>query len=523
MYITQQKGKSPKREETQDKGHVKSMQNKLLWSADQLELVHEAPVQFSSRSSQHPSHQSRSAWSFASISANKVELERYGTILIKMAKDETFTVLLVLTLLDLASSNLYLSRTSSIINEGDSMAVVCKDEGGQLVTWRGPRGPLRANTQPSVQDTSIGKLLKFNSSKVEHTGNYTCSLSNNADVKRVFTLIVGKTIKFVDTQEKQRGQENQDYLMRCEAEGNVEMSVSIENEELQEPKFVKMADGLLIRNVSLEDGDKSYICQARQSLTGDFSTVNIKLIVEHKPKPLYEEYEKDVEVYGFLGEYTNLTCSVIAEPPPKFNWVKKAGKNYETGSHEPVLQVLMTERAEGEYQCIASNKHGKLITIFNLHVGKRPEPPLGIELKNTTSDELTMSIGLPLVSEEDLEIEMDPKWLVIQYRTKGSEDWSCQEFNISQPDVEASELKDPEEVTTTAESPYEMTEIVQLSNLEPKTVYEVTAATRNIASLSEFTNSSYFETSKATQYVHTNSVLVVVLVNSLILFVSTPA
>ncbi|XP_074037626.1 neural cell adhesion molecule 2 isoform X2 [Leptinotarsa decemlineata] len=435
-----------------------------------------------------------------------------------MAKDETFIALLVITLIDIAASSLYVSRPKSVLNVGESMAVVCKDEGGQLVTWRGPKGPLRANTQPSVQDTAVGKLLKFNNSKVEHTGNYTCSLSNNMDVKKVFTLIVEESIKFIDTPEEQRAVENKQVLLRCEVSGEADISWTVEDEELIGPKYAVLADGLLITNVSRNESNKTFICQASQTATGAFITRNIKLIVEHKPEPEFEEYEKVVEVYGFLGEFVNLTCSVMAEPAPRFSWVKKTGKIIKVGTHQSVLQVYMTERATGTYQCSASNPHGELITIFNLLIGKRPEPPLKVELRNYTKDSLTLSIELPVVIPEDIEEGMEPKWLVVQYRKNGSEEWNSREFNISQDYA----TEEPEDLLTTEETLYELEEILYLSDLEKSTTYEVIAATRNVASMSDYTNSSYFETSESAK-VRTNSVLNVILVNLLILFVSTPA
>ncbi|XP_018575254.1 uncharacterized protein LOC108914042 [Anoplophora glabripennis] len=105
-----------------------------------------------------------------------------------MAKDFLLFVLII-TLLDVAFG-LYISRTSLIKNLDETFVVICRDEGGQYVTWQGPNGTLNAKTRPMVQHAFYGFSILFNKTKIEDAGNYTCILNASPQVRKVFSLTV---------------------------------------------------------------------------------------------------------------------------------------------------------------------------------------------------------------------------------------------------------------------------------------------------------------------------------------------
>ncbi|CAH1281935.1 unnamed protein product [Diabrotica balteata] len=405
-------------------------------------------------------------------------------ILRKMVKEQTICVFIIIALAEFASS-LYLSHSSVTTDPGKSLAISCKDKGGQPVMWKGPRGSLSANTKPKIQDTSIGKLLIFSPTRIQDTGNYTCSVVNNKNDNSVFSLIVEDALKFKDTPEVQRGKEGDNATIRCEVNRPYKISWQLdEHEDEVGTKYIQIGDGLLIINVTRED-NRIFVCEALKSSTGQVMDKKIKFIVEHKPVPITippdpetgeqpSVWEQDEEVYGFLGENVNLTCEVEAEPAPRFEWKSAKGQNkigryLNVGSHKSVLQLKMTKETPDKYQCTASNKYGKLKKFFDLQIGTRPQQPEAIELKTAGSDFLELVVKVPETDEDAIANNMEPHWLNVFYKVEEAEYWDEQEFNIT-------------------------LDTYILTSLNSSTKYEIVAATKNVAGLSALSNITYFNT-----------------------------
>ncbi|XP_072385450.1 fasciclin-2-like isoform X3 [Diabrotica undecimpunctata] len=405
-------------------------------------------------------------------------------ILRKMVKEQTSCVFIIIALAEFASS-LYLSHSSVTTDPGKSLAISCKDKGGQPVMWKGPRGSLSANTKPKIQDTSIGKLLIFSPTRIQDTGNYTCSVVNNKNDHSVFSLIVEDALKFKDTPEVQRGKEGDNATIRCEVNRPYKISWQLdEHEDEVGTKYIQIGDGLLIINVTRED-NRIFVCEALKSSTGQVMDKKIKFVVEHKPVPITippdpetgeqpSVWEQDEEVYGFLGENVNLTCEVEAEPAPRFEWKSAKGQNkigryLNVGSHKSVLQLKMTKETPDKYQCTASNKYGKLKKFFDLQIGTRPQQPESIELKTAGSDFLELVVKVPETDEDAIASNMEPHWVNVFYKVEEAEYWDEQEFNIT-------------------------LDTYTLTSLNSSTKYEIVAATKNVAGLSALSNITYFNT-----------------------------
>lgn len=93
--------------------------------------------------------------------------------------------------------NIRISKDILRETPGKILVVSCKDYAGQPVVWKGPKGLLGPRTRPRVEDRSVGKLLVFNDTKIEDTGEYYCSTLRK-DETRTFKLIIeGKVRLFV--------------------------------------------------------------------------------------------------------------------------------------------------------------------------------------------------------------------------------------------------------------------------------------------------------------------------------------
>lgn len=379
--------------------------------------------------------------------------------------------------------SIFLSHESVIKHPDDNFIVTCKDESGRPVTWSGPRGPLGAKSNPKVETASYGTSIFFMKVNREDAGVYTCSAGQD---KKTFQLTVKAPIKFMDTDPEQTGKESQDITLRCEVQGGDKPIVtwSVENGKLEPPKFETIADGLLIRNVNRTDA-KTYICKAMQPSTGDIQEQRIKLKVEHKPSWKVEYTEKEEPVWGFKGSSVNLTCEVDAVPHPKFEWKGKkflttTGRIYNE-THKSTLSLLIGDSSVfGSYICKVHNKHGHIEHIFKLQEGVQPHSPRFIVLNGANSDLLNIVIHGPIYNST-ISQTMETQGFRVEYRQKdlepteedeltGTVEWNSIDFAISDDNS------------------------YLIEHLYHDTEYEVRAATRNLAGISDFTNISYFRT-----------------------------
>ncbi|KAJ8933910.1 hypothetical protein NQ314_013711 [Rhamnusium bicolor] len=91
--------------------------------------------------------------------------------------------------MDIAASSLYLSKETAVKSVDEIFIVICKDDAGQPVTWKGPKGRLGTRTHPKVHIGSYGTSIIFNRTRVEDSGNYTCSVPTTSK-SGVFRLVV---------------------------------------------------------------------------------------------------------------------------------------------------------------------------------------------------------------------------------------------------------------------------------------------------------------------------------------------
>lgn len=86
-----------------------------------------------------------------------------------------------------AVSSIHLSHDSAIKYPNEKFMVTCKDEHGQPITWRGPKGTLGPKTHPKVETASYGTSLLFMLVKEDDSGTYTCKAGN---IQKEFVLTV---------------------------------------------------------------------------------------------------------------------------------------------------------------------------------------------------------------------------------------------------------------------------------------------------------------------------------------------
>ncbi|GJQ65061.1 hypothetical protein Trydic_g7212 [Trypoxylus dichotomus] len=404
-----------------------------------------------------------------------------GTEIDKMASIiRLFPVLsMVFSILLALASGLKTFFDSTVKRPGEDFIAGCGDD-NYTISWSGPSGPLSSKTEPQVEESPYATLLYFRKATEKDSGNYTCSTEVDS---KVVNILIKLPLDFVDTPSLQTAVEFQSqFVIKCEVKGGIKPTLSwyTAEGEVTRPKLTVLADGLLIRNVAVKDAG-IYICKATERFTGALKEKTIMLKVEHKP------YAKDGTVWakhepawGFLGSVVNLTCEAIAEPAPRFEWhqpIKNHGIIFNTTEYASVMQVNITnEKVFGNYTCKVFNKHGYLFKTIKLEAGERPQPPELVAEQAENSDLIIITI-LPPSSPTGL---MAPIGFIVKYRLVDprkphGNGWKESYFNIS------------------SKNSY------TLKRLEAKSRYEVKAATKNVAGLSEFTNSTIFITLENTE------------------------
>ncbi|KAK9870907.1 hypothetical protein WA026_009867 [Henosepilachna vigintioctopunctata] len=187
---------------------------------------------------------------------------------------------------------------------------------------------------------------------------------------------------------------------------------------------------------------------------------------------------KDDRVFGYLNGYVNLTCQVEAEPKARFEWLSTPTKVRKTGNvteypNQSILQLRLERSTFGKYKCKASNSLGSIERVIILEEGVKPDPPQFLELRGANSNLLDLGIKGPDMKKLNVSDSMKPIGYNVKYRIHRSQtpyDWNQKDFNVSE------------------DNSYVLQELNHNSD------YEIAAATRNLAGLSEYSNISIFHT-----------------------------
>lgn len=122
-----------------------------------------------------------------------------------------------------------------------------------------------------------------------------------------------------------------------------------------------------------------------------------------------------MDVYGYIGGTTNVTCLVDANPPANFTWFNQNRKIIYPNNNnnvkifyehnKSVLRISNFNKGVlGEYICKAKNSIGETERKFRLHEGPKPEPPKKAKLHSATHNSLKLEIHSPEGRQNKLEI-----------------------------------------------------------------------------------------------------------------------
>ncbi|CAO1325840.1 unnamed protein product, partial [Diamesa serratosioi] len=360
--------------------------------------------------------------------------------------------------------------------------VTCIGRNVEHIKWLKPDGSQITDTKGRVHvEEKDGRLLlMFDKINNQDHGKWSCVADADDSVLKFFHMKVYVPISFEAYPNVQTAKEDQDATIKCKVKGVPEPKISwyFNGQQIVNgPKYKKLSDGLLIRKV-WRNNSGEYTCKAFQ-ISETISNVQeqtVRLNVQHKP--YMKRIEQEIR-FGYIKGYVNLTCEADAEPPAEFIWYrdgKKVFHNVHNGPHISILQVYIQSKDNlGEYKCRAKNSLGQKDHIIKLQEGTKPETPQTFFLRGVNSDTLDIDVGAKrdpkstnLMDINGYRFELIPKQVFI-----ANGNWQSawiKDFSV-------------EDGVT-----------YLLNPLSHNTTYLVRVASRNLAGLSDWTETQEFTT-----------------------------
>ncbi|CAG7817399.1 unnamed protein product [Allacma fusca] len=365
----------------------------------------------------------------------------------------------------------------------DSYFVSCTPaDGSKHAEWFSPKG-IRVDSAPQARirtESLNGVELFINRITTQDGGRYRCQ-STKSKQAAYFDLTVVRPITFDQSHAEQWAEEGRSHLLKCKALGQgvptIHWRIDGKIFNTNTTKYTILKEGLMIHNVSQTDAHKQYVCRAVDisSPIPDSKQLNISLRVKIKPKIIGSPKP---EHYGVVNEWANLTCSVNAEPKPRFEWKHRQQVLspsdtviIHTEDNMSILQVLVrAENTFGPYNCRVWNEMGQDERQIYLHKGRKPAVPK-LDLLETGSHAAKIRVIQPSPTRANSEQD-DRKFgrvlpitgIIVQYRMQTKNDWSPANISVTSP---------------------EFKEFV-LNGLTPKVTYSVRAALKNQAAQGDF-------------------------------------
>ncbi|XP_028846644.1 neural cell adhesion molecule 2 isoform X1 [Denticeps clupeoides] len=363
----------------------------------------------------------------------------------------------------------------------ESVTFTCRAYGSPEpnVTWHRKGVELQESEQYVVR--ARGTTLTVRNIRRDDGGPYTCKASNKAGETEHELFLKVFVPPHITKLRNVTAVEGSAAVISCKAEG----------EPLPEISWRRASDGH-----SFTDGDKSHdgrveargrhgesmltIVGVALSDWGRFDCEALSRIGGHQ-KSMYLDIEyapkfqtNHTIFYSWEGNPVNISCDVMSNPPATMLWRRDkltiptegtGNMRVYSATGRSLLEVTpMSDRDFGRYNCTARNNIGMRFQEFILAQADVPSNPYSVRLSAVAQRVTTVSFMKP-----DSHGGVPISHYLVRYKDSGTHDWR---------DVKS-------QGTQT---------LVQLSNLEPNTTYEVRVAAVNGKGQGEFSRTETFQT-----------------------------
>ncbi|XP_018613158.1 neural cell adhesion molecule 2 isoform X2 [Scleropages formosus] len=363
----------------------------------------------------------------------------------------------------------------------ESVTFTCRAYGSPdpEITWHRRGRQIEESDQYTLKGR--GSTLTVRDIKQDDGGSYTCRANNKAGVAESELLLKVFVQPHITQLQNVSAVEGSAAMISCTAEG----------EPLPEISWRRASDG-----ETFADGDKSRdgrvevrgrhgksmltISGVRLSDLGRFDCEALSRIGGHQKSMFLDiEYAPKFQTnhttyYSWEGNPVNITCDVMANPQATMLWRKDkvtistegtANARVYNEEGRSLLEVTpMSERDFGKYNCTARNNIGMWFQEFILAQADVPSSPHSVRLSSVAQRVATVTFMKP-ESHGGVPISH----YLVKYKDIGMQDWR---------DVKSHGVQT----------------MVQLTDLEPNSTYEVRVAAVNGKGQGEFSHTESFQT-----------------------------
>nr|ASU04340.1 Dscam16 [Mesobuthus martensii] len=381
----------------------------------------------------------------------------------------------------IAAPTISLSDFQPDIQIGMKMKVLCSVLQGDSpfrFTWIKDGEPVSTDLGLSIQYYGDWSMLSSDNVQLNHAGNYTCVVSNEAaTAKQSSVLRVNAPPIWVLEPNDSEVVHGKSVRIDCSTTGSPVPSISWKRASGSEPgdftpvynshKYTLYANGSLL----IQNADKSeegyYLCQSNNGFGAGLS--KLLFIKVHEP-PRFEIKFKALA--SKKGDTANLFCQALGDFPIKIKWWRN-NKQLENDTRiriesiedesqktvDTTLTIIKTQSDDsGVYICRAVNSYGEDETSVKLLVQEPPGSPPNLGVVNVTGRSITVSWNEPYRGNSAI-----TRYL-IQYKKA---DVSSFEQNITVPSSQT---------------------MASIINLKPSTTYKIRLMAENSVGRGHFTS-----------------------------------
>ncbi|XP_072409804.1 hemicentin-1-like [Chiloscyllium punctatum] len=220
-------------------------------------------------------------------------------------------------------------------------------------------------------ESSVSSTIEVKVHDLSDWGVYTCLAENRlGQVRRSTQVRQGAPVSVSNVDPVQEFDEGMDGVLRCTVTGIPQPTVTWIRDSwdvLQSlnGRFQKFPNGsLVIRNITMSDAGV-YQCVGRIMERNEVKSLNTRVNVNYSPKLFQLPPE---EVYTWLENPINISCSVHSVPPATITWIHH-GQNLPDistsvsgeSSVSSTIEVKVHDLSDwGVYTCLAENRLGQV-------------------------------------------------------------------------------------------------------------------------------------------------------------------
>ncbi|XP_039283579.1 Down syndrome cell adhesion molecule-like protein Dscam2 isoform X44 [Nilaparvata lugens] len=302
---------------------------------------------------------------------------------------------------------------------GDSIQLNChvaKGDRPLKITWSFHGEELSSHMGISTAKFSErSSILTIASAMAAHTGNYTCSATNQAGTTSyTATVLVNVPPRWILEPTDKAFAQGSDAKIECKADGFPKPVVTWKKATGDSPgdykdlktnnPDIKMDEGTLSINNIQKTNEGYYLCEAGNGIGSGLSAV---IMISVQAPPQFEIKIRNQTARR--GEPTVLQCEARGEKPIGILWnmnnkrLDPKSDNRYTIREEILpngvlsdLSIKRTERTDSAlFNCVATNAFGSDDTSINMIVQEVPEVPYGLKVLDKSGRTVQLSWAAP--------------------------------------------------------------------------------------------------------------------------------